>query len=313
MNKLKILIPVLVLGLLSYWIYANAQMPVIEGKLTAIDCPNVFPEWSSKYQSKDNQIFFSTAEKELDGLYLQIQNAKGEVIKRIQEPSWSVGGTLGSFTFDKNKNIYLIPTPIIYIGLNPKQDRQSIFKVDSQTGVMAKWLDIQIPNSIKPIEDKAYIDNVYGNIGITSDCKNNKLYISSIAGSDKTTMRGKVYEVDIDARTSTPIMNDIDCYGLLKVEDSSRNQFLMFGNTRETSIGIYDFGSKKIKKNEVIINSPNVLASDHRVKKIRLKNDIFEIGQYPFDYTLATSSDNLNTKINYQYKDSKWEIVSGLK
>jgi hypothetical protein len=311
-NKLlKVLLVGVVAGIAIYTIVANLTFtPKIQGTLTALDCPSLFPEWTNKYKKEDNQLFFSTAEKELDGLYIQVQNTKGEIISRVQEPSWSIGGTLGSFAFDKNKNIYLLPTPIIYIGLNPKQERQSIFKVDSQTGVMTKWLDIPIPESIKPIEDKAYIDNVYGNIGITSDCKTNKLYVSSIAGSDKATMRGKVYEVDIDARSTTPIMNDIDCYGLLKVEDSSRNQFLLFGNTRETSIGLYDFGSKKTKNQEVVISNANVLASDHRVKKIRLKNDIFEIGLYPFDYTLATSSDNLNTKINYQFKDSKWGVVT---
>jgi hypothetical protein len=314
MNKKILIIGALITALIAYYGYSSySYIPNMQGTLAALDCPVVLPNWTNKYQTKDTQLLFSTAEKELNGLYLQQINSKGELVNRFKEDSWKIGGTLGSFTFDKNKNLYLVPTPIIYIGNNPKQERQSIFKVDSETGVMTKWMDIEVPEEIKKVDDNSYLYNTYGNIGITGDCKTNKLYVSSVQGSDKDKMRGRVYEVDINTMRSEAIITDMDCYGIYKVEDSSRGTYLLFGNTRESSMGLYDFGSKKIKNQELVINNPNVLKADYRVKKIRLKGDTFEIGLYPFDYTLATSGENLNAKLNYQYKDGKWAMVNGVK
>jgi hypothetical protein len=309
MKKLLIF-GVAIIGLIGSIFYFTNQLyiPQIQNNLKSLECPISTPSWTNKYKTKDNQIAFSTAERELDGLYLQILNNKGEITNRIKEESWNDGGTLGSFTFDKALNIYTIPTPIITIGNNPKDQRQYIYKVDKKTGKMDKWLELPITDDLKNIDEKSYLQNVYGNIGITSDCKNNKLYVSSILGSDRDKMRGKVFEIDIETKSFNPIITDHDCYGLTKFEDKDKS-YLLFGNTRETSIGLYEFESKKIKKKETDIIHPNVIKQDHRVKKIRLKNDIFEIGLYPFDYTLATSGENLNSKLEYQYKEGEWGLV----
>jgi hypothetical protein len=310
MKRIIIVLSALISCILLYTLYTNNQIArQMQSPITSLECPISNPSWTDKYQKTDTSLAFSTAERELDGLYLQILNTKGEVVDRVKEPSWKIGGTLGSFTFDKDKNIYLVPTPIITIGNNPKEQRQSIFKVDNQTGVMAKWFDLPVTTDIRAVDDKSYLNNVYGNIGITSDCKNNKIYVSSILGSDKTNMKGKVFEVDLTNKVTTTIITGIDCYGLSKVVDKENNQFLLFGNTRELSIGLYDFEKNKINSTELKVTTPNVLKQDYRVKKIRLKGEIFEIGLYPFDYTLATSGENLNAKTHYQYKDSKWTFV----
>lgn len=123
-------------------------------------------------------IGFVMAEQDNNGNYLQI----------YQHPSWTTAGYLGPFVRDHLGNTYTAPTPFSSVELNPPAEQNKVYKIDTNSGVMAEF--VNLPAALPPSEG-----NPYGVMGLFFDCDSNVLYAGSIAGSTAENVVGRVFRI----------------------------------------------------------------------------------------------------------------------
>jgi hypothetical protein len=152
---------------------------------------------------------FSTSEKRIKGLALVQYNTPGDTTngggKIYQHESWKQAGYLGPTLLGPQGHCFAGPVPVINLLDNEPAKQNIVYMVDANTGVMNKFIELPLPDSI-------YNTNPYGILGFTYLCEADVLYISTVAGSNRQTQNGVVYAVSaitgqiIDKLENTDVM-----------------------------------------------------------------------------------------------------------
>src|ERR1044072_1753468 len=130
-----------------------------------------------------NRAALSTSEKARPGLWM----IEGD--HRYQHPSWKKAGFLAPIERDQDGNIYVAPAPFINVLLNPAAEQNAVWRVDSKTQEMAKFLDL-------PRNAGGNEQNAFGTLDLAYDCDTQALYVSSVFGSTRDKEQGKIYRID---------------------------------------------------------------------------------------------------------------------
>lgn len=124
-----------------------------------------------------------------------------------QHETWDDAGHVGPFAYDNAGTIYVGPTPLASLQTNPTAEQNWIYAVDSQTAVMAKYLELPWPGSTQS-------GNPYGVSGLTYDYDTHSLYAASIAGSTAQEELGGIYQIDLETGEIVSQLNGRDLIGI---------------------------------------------------------------------------------------------------
>src|SRR5262249_40141377 len=119
------------------------------------------------------------------GLVLLDAAASHPAEHTYQHPSWSTAGYLGSHIQDKYGNIYVTPAPRVDLLHNPPELQDRVYRVDTRSGELKEYVELPSPQS--PSQH-----NPFGAMGLAYDCQTDSLYVSSLAGSTRTTELGRI-------------------------------------------------------------------------------------------------------------------------
>jgi hypothetical protein len=177
----------------------------------------------------DESAIMSTNET-LKGLFIYDRPLEiGAPLTNVyQHPSWDDAGYLGTPVNDGSGNIYAAPAPRVNLYDNPPGQQNTIFKVDTDTGVMAEY--ISLPSAAPPSSE-----NPFGIVGLAYDCDTDSLYAASLAGSDRDSEVGTIYHIDLETGEIVSQLNEIDGFGL-SVFNRYLGKRLYFGLARKSEV-----------------------------------------------------------------------------
>ncbi len=275
----------------------------------ANDCKTQ-PAFIKKLGFDPTRTGFSTSEKRQKGIALIQINSTGDTTnggrKFYQHPSWITAGYMGPILLDPNGNCFVGPVPVINLIDNPIPKQNILYKVDSQTGEMAKFLEL-------PLKDSLGVTNPYGILGLAYLCESNIMYISSVQGSTRNKENGVIYAVNQEGKIIDKVEN-IDAFGI-GVAFVNDGRYLYFGSARTPDIYQISlteegkFGSKP----SIIASLSNLgIRGDDKARKIRFdKTGKMEVFALEFNYNLTAPTEKQETKFLFSWNDEekKWELV----
>lgn len=194
----------------------------------AVDWCRVLPKFV-KAVGLPAQVIVSTSERQIKGLVMYDpanpptpENPRNGV---YQHESWDDAGYLGHVVTDEVGNLYTFPAPRVSLVDNPPGEQNVIYKVDTDSGEMAKWLEL--PAAAAPNSP----ENPFGVLGLAYDCETGALYASSVAGSTRSREVGRIYRIDVQQVQIVSQYGDVDAFGL-GVFNGSTGKRLYFGAAR---------------------------------------------------------------------------------
>ena len=232
---------------------------------------------------------FSTSEIRTMGLVLkEFPLQAGIALPKIyQHASWKKGGWLSPIQIDKFGNIFTSPAPFISVLDNPVQKQNTIYKINSTDGIMTEFMQLPLPD----INDHR---NPYGILSLAYNCKENILYVSSVAGSTAAKQNGCIYAIDIEKKKIIDEVRGIDFFGIQVVVADDKLQ-LLSGSARNA-----DIYAIKITSKGTFGSSPQKVATieglglrgDDKVRKIIFKNsDVIQVKGLAFNYNLIAPTE----------------------
>ncbi|MGV6810480.1 MAG: hypothetical protein ACWA5U_11470 [bacterium] len=156
---------------------------------------------------------------------LRLINAQG---KTWQHPSWDDAGHVGAFERDQHGHIYVAPAPDVSLKDNPPELQNRLYRVNAQTGEMQLFMAL-------PAEHLPSVSNPFAVMGMAFDCQTGSLYVSSIAGSSPTTIRGQILQINVADKTIRSTLNAVDAIGIGTFNDREQKR-LYYGEARSSNI-----------------------------------------------------------------------------
>ena len=197
------------------------------GKVGSVTDCRVQPPFTQKLGFGRTTVL-STAERTVKGLILFEPAQNGGQPRTYQDPSWTQAGYLGANAFDHNGNLYVAPSPRVNLIDNPPEKQNTIYKVDGATGVMSPFLTLPGAVSIT-------LHNPYGVVGLAYDCDTHSLYATSVAGSSRSQMTGRIYKIDVESGKVTTVLDNMDAFGA-GVFNTPQGKRLYFGSARTQDV-----------------------------------------------------------------------------
>jgi hypothetical protein len=172
----------------------------------------------------------STAERDVIGLAVTNLRPDGSREAFWQHPSWKASGALSAFAIDADGNIFVIPAPRVNLMDNPPELQNRIYKISTDDGVMSLLTEF-------PVAKKPDARNPFAGLGLSYDCADRALYVSSIAGSDAQTERGLVQRVVLQGapRVET-IYEGFDALSVLSVDLPNNERGLLLASARTPEV-----------------------------------------------------------------------------
>ncbi len=252
---------------------------------------------------------FSVAEKGVTGLSLVQFAGPGVSYKQFRIPGWETAGHLGAVVTDRSGNSYVIPRPFINTLKNDPAKQNTIYKVDSQTGSMAAYIEL-------PSENPPHSGNPYGLMGLAFDCENDLLYASSVAGSKAAQESGSIYAIRTgDSPEIIATLAGVDAMGIgLSYLDGQKKLF--YGKARSSdvyTIGLNAGGAFEGEPVKALSLEALGDRGDDKPRKIRFDaRGYMHVSGISFNFNLANSADKQENIYQFQYDaaNQKWTLMS---
>ena len=223
--------------------------------------------------------------------------------KVLHKKEWERYDALGTYTIDGFGNIYLAPTPFISIRPSTFNLQKAIYKIDSKSGELTRWMEI---DDIKP-----NATNPYGIMSIVYDCDSSTLIASSLDESNYKAQKGVVYQIN---PKTDDIINRVESFDALTVNilHSKNSKYLITGSARDNSVYAFSFkGDKIMPTPHKLFELPNPML---RVRKIKImdKNRL-KLEAIKFNYSLVAETNKKQRTeyiATYNPINSTWNIVA---
>jgi len=254
-----------------------------------------------------DQLYIGTNLKGYMGLTISARQPDGRVAV-YQHPTWDDAGNLAAYVLDADGNIYVAPAPFVSLDLNPPEEQNNIYKIDTNTGVMS--LFIKLPWARPPDTT-----NPYGVMGLAYDCDTRSLYASSIAGSTYDEEVGRLFQIDTANADILSQFEGVDAFGL-GVYRGVKGKRLYLGSARNSSIRslpLAEDGSLGGEQRLEFFLQQAPGGKDERAKKIQFpEDDKMLVKGIEFNYTLRAASDFVEHDYTYRYDPANdaWEFES---
>jgi hypothetical protein len=252
--------------------------------------------------------FFSTSDEKTIGLLLlqgeQPGNPNTKITKSFQDPSWRKAGWLAPILLDEAGNIYTAPAPFINILDNPIANNNTIYRIDSKTGLMEEFLRL-------PFADSINTDNPFGIIGMIYLCETGTLYVSTVAGSRRYEENGHIYAVDVKAKKVIDKISNTDAMGM-GISYITGKRKLYFGTGRSSDIYSVSLSAKGNFSGSV--NNEFTLENigprgDDKVRRIRTDQyGNLIVHGFEFNFNLIAPREKQETIYNFSWQqdEKKW-------
>ena len=220
--------------------------------------------------------------------------------KVMHKSSWERFDALGTYTIDKKGNLYLAPNPFISIKPTTFNLQKAIYKLDSQSGKLSRWMVI---DEITPKPQ-----NPYGIVSVLYDCKDNTLWAGAIDKSDFKGEKGRIYHIDIKNKTILEKVPNFDALTLAWAK-SNKGKILLAGNAYTNALYAFTFKNNQINPKPIkLFELPNSML---RIRKIKVTapNKIY-LEAIKFSYSLIAQTAK-KQRIIYiaTFKNQKWEVI----
>jgi len=214
-----------------------------------------------------------------------------------QHATWDDAGYLGPWVYDRVGNIYVAPVPLVSLEENPPERQNKVYRVDTDTQVMAEYVDLpaaQPPSGANP----------FGVIGLAYDCDTDSLYATSVAGSTATEEVGRVFRVDLATGTVAARRDGVDAFGAA-VFNGARGKRLYYGLARAPelySIGLDergDFaGEPRLELSLAALQS----GTGDKIRRVRFgAGPAMTLHAYDFTYSLQVASERQERLFTFAY------------
>lgn len=306
-------IVVLVAGLLGLIIFWQPSQPTKTAtpKIT-VGNPNARigdvtcvekPPFTDKLQFSKSALF-STSQRGFKGLVLI---EPGDNPRLYQHPSWSSGGNLGPIESGKSGEIFVGPVPVINILDNPPDQQNKIYRVDGASGIMTQF--ITLPPAAPPNEN-----NPFGVLGLGYDCEKANLYVSSVAGSNRSSEVGRIYRVDTAKKMVAAQMEKVDALGLI-ILNTATGKRLYYGLARLPelwSIGLDSEGNfQGTPRKELSLAGLGQRGSD-KIRDLKFNSEKqLEIYGIEFSFNLIAPTEKIETlyRFSYNRENDTWTYL----
>lgn len=258
------------------------------------------------------KIGWNTADRYVMGIYcFEVpMHQDSPIVKRYQHPSWQSAGFLGPMVIDESGNVYVAPAPKINNLYNDPVKQNIIYKIDAQTGEMKPLIDLPRGGAISD-------QNPYGIMGLAYDCEAGILYVTSVSGSDRDHVRGRIFSLR-NIQNSPAIVDtleNVDAFGIT-VARINGGQRIIWGDTRSS-----DVYSCKTDKSGHFIGETKLEFSidgygprgDDRVRKIKISNDgKLTLWGMSFYFNLTASGEKKDTMYTFRFNPDNmmWTLES---
>lgn len=269
-----------------------------------------FPKFAEALGFSPEHSALSSIDGKVTGIQLieiaPLGSTSEDPYKTFIHPSWSEAGFLGPITRDEYGNSYVSPLPSVSSLYNKPNDRNTIFKIDTESGEMLPWINL-------PLNEDISSENCFGILGMHYDCFTNKLLVSTVAGSTRNKENGIIYSIDIQTKDVQIIMTNADVVGLAVLRWKEQI-FLCLGSARESYVY-----SIKLDKNLMPIAKPQLFLSlegvgprgDDKARKIKIKNESLIVSGTPFYYNLTAPVKNPKSQYTYKVNSNgTWQLAA---
>ena len=249
------------------------------------------------------QALVSTSQTEPMGMAVIEVGPNGQPSHIYQDPSWDNAGWLGYVTFDRAGNLYLYPAPRESLVDNPPEKANIVYKVDAVTAQMTSLITLTAAAPNSP-------ENPFGILGMTFDCDLNSLYVSTVAGSARTSEVGKIVQVPLEPLSEAAELPNVDVFGL-SIYNWPDGKRLYYGLARSPdiySVGLDEAGN--------FVGEPqyelSLLDPNFRAWRIRFdEKGVMQVRGLVFDFNLIATSER--REVAYQFSRNpelgEWEEV----
>ncbi len=162
------------------------------------------------------------------GFVMAEQDDAGNYSQVYQHPTWTAAGYLGPFVRDEKGNTFTAPTPFSSVELNPPEEQNKVYKIDTLSGEMTEL--VNLPAALPPSPA-----NPYGVMGLFYDCDTNSLYAASIAGSTAEEVVGRIFQIDTASGEIKDQWSGMDILGV-GVFGGVHGKRLYMGSARDSGI-----------------------------------------------------------------------------
>jgi hypothetical protein len=286
--------------------YSCTENKLEEVDYTTNQCKG-YASFTKQFGFAPDRSAFTTNLTKKKGLFFIEMDANGNTVKLHQDSTWKQAGDLAALLTDETGNTWCLPAPVINTLYNPLRDQNNLYRVSGATGKMELFMKL-------PGIDTTNIENPYGLMGLAYNCDAHILYVSSIAGSTRSTQRGKIFAIDPINKEIIDTYSAGDVFGLGITKRDGYHKLYM-GSARNSNI--YTIGLTKEGK---FVGTPQLAGSiqglgprgDDKVKKIREvgKGDL-EITGFEFNFNLTAPAEKQEQKYTLKYNmgTEKWEVL----
>ena len=270
------------------------------------------PLFMSKKGFDPTRSALSSQEKKIRGVALiefeDARNPNGNRTKLYQNPSWLMTGYAGSITTSRYGDLYVLPKANVNMLYNQPKDQNTIYKIDSESGIMSSWLSL-------PMKKSPGESNANGLLSAYYDCDVDALMVSSIAGSTQKEEMGTIFCVDIRTKDFFVLLNNIDVLAILTAKVGVEKK-LFYGLARKSEIWSVnlDAHNKIVGAPQLEINLEGIgPRGDDKARKMRMdQNNLLIVYGVPFFYNLTAPVTRQETIYVYQFNSvsKKWILKS---
>lgn len=261
-----------------------------------------------------SRSYFSTSDSRVMGLQLieaaDINHPTAGAARVFQDSSWTKAGWLAAMQTDAQGNLWVAPAPFINMLHNNPQQRNTLYRVDGNTGVMHPFVPLPVPEGIPD-------QQAFGIIGLAYLCESDQIYVSTVAGSDRQHVRGKVYRIQASSGKIEEALEQLDALGL-GITYVTGERLLLMGNGRSSSVmavQLNDKGAFEGRPYEVFSLEGLGPRGDDKVRRIRTQPDgsVLVYGM-EFNFNLIAPHEKQEGKYWFVFDETerKWFYKSGL-
>jgi hypothetical protein len=212
----------------------------------------------------------STAERDVLGIAIVDFDPQSKQRSKVwQHPSWRQAGQLSAFAMDRNGDIYAIPAPRVNLADNPPALQNRLYRIDSRSAEMSLALEF-------PIAAPANARNPFAGMGLSYDCEDHALWLSSVAGSTPTQQQGRIMQIALAPKPSVQRTRaNIDGFAIARVRSAEQSGVLL-GDARSGALFWYALDAQGAFQGEALrllsIDGLGPLGNE-RIRKIDIATD----------------------------------------
>lgn len=275
--------------------------------LRSVTACRQFPAFTEQLDLTDS-AFFGTNVAGRTGLAIADPSANGV----LQDDTWDDAGNLGPYVLDGQGNLWTAPVPLTSLELNPPDQQNKIYRVDTNTAKMAEFVELapaRPPSEFNP----------FGIVGLAHDCETNSLYATSLMGSTPDEQVGRIFRIDLDENTANLVLEDADVMGV-GVAHGPDGKRLYYGLARSGEVRSLPLDASGDvageSRSEFSLATLSGSATNDRPQRISVDADgNLEIKAVEFNYSLRISGQTVPTiyVVHLNGETGQWELVSAQK